>query len=228
MGSSAPPLREDSVFAEYHREFTSFLSATTNKISEAQTQAPDTATISLNNADESLQEASSLVKSMELESQSQNSQTRSALQPHISACRDAVSTARTSLRLGRIALAQRKDDSNRESLLGDDEERFKLLDTTRDLERGSERILDSRRHIAETESVGASILQDLQDQRMTIQRARQSVGNVDTGLDQSTSIISTMHRRAVINKIIIYVVLGGIAVACLGVVYVRLFNSQGK
>ena len=219
-------LTDDSIFAEYQREFISYLSTTGRQISESETQQPEDAISSLKAADESLSEAASLLKSMELECQTQKKALRPPLQASIQTARDALASMKTALQSARRGLTVRAQQHDRDQLLGDDEERFRLLDTTRDLERGSDRILESRRHVAETEAIGAGILQDLQAQRNTIQRARNTLGNVDGGLEQSNTIINTMNRRAVLNKIIVYVVLGGIAIACLIVVYIRVFHAR--
>lgn len=223
-----------SVFSDYHKEFLSLLSSSRASISAAKSVSDSSSSASasaLDDADRDLGEATDLLKSMELEAQSAPSDTRAALRSHVAAARDGVARLKQELRGARIALAQRRDESNRAELLGgygagDAEDRSRMTDSTQQLEKGSEVIRGSRRHIAETEAVGASILEDLQSQRNTIVRARQNLGGVDTGLEQSGSILSTMQRRAIMNKIIVYVVLAIVGVACLGIVYARLFHPR--
>lgn len=52
-----------------------------------------------------------------------------------------------------------------------------LLDNTETLERSSRKLRQGHSLLAETESIGASILNDLSDQRETIQRSRSKVGD---------------------------------------------------
>lgn len=223
---------ESSVFSDYYKEFNTLLASSSESISTAKAVSETSASASnsaLNEADRDIGEASDLLKSMELEAQSAPSESRISLRSHVAKAREEVSRMKQELRAARIALAQRKEESNRNELLGgysggDTEDRTRMTDTTQKLEKGSEIITGSRRHIAETEAIGASILEDLQNQRNTILRARQNLGGVDGGLEQSGSIISTMQRRAVMNRIIVYVVLAIILVACVAIVFVRVFH----
>lgn len=223
-----------AAFSEYHKELMSVLSAASTSISAARTSAdpsPDAAATALDDADRDLGEASDLLKSMELETQAYSGQTRATLRKQVATNREAVSRLKNELRAARISVAQQRDDSNRAQLFGgpagaESQERAQFATTTEQLEKSSELITDSRRHVAETESVGASILEDLQSHRNTIVRARQSLSGVGTGLDQSNSILSTMHRRALVNKIIVYVVLAVISIACLGIIYARVFHPK--
>ncbi|CDF39219.1 Putative Vesicle transport v-SNARE [Chondrus crispus] len=224
-----------SVFSDYHKEFTSLLASSAESISTAKSvseSSPADSNSALNEADRDIGEASDLLKSMELEAQAAPSDSRISLRSHVAKARDEVSRMRQELRAARIALAQRKEELNRDELLGgyshsDAEDRSRMTDTTERLEKGSEIITGSRRNIAETEAIGASILEDLQNQRNTIMRARQNLGGVDGGLEQSGSIISTMQRRAIMNKIIVYIILAIIAVACVAIVFVRVFHAKG-
>jgi len=227
-------------FSDYYAEFSSLISSSNRAISTATSSSalpPTEDAASLDDADRCLQEASDLLKAMELEAQAHDPSKRDSLRVHVANCRSDVIRVKKELRAARITVAQRRSDSNRASLFGDGnsdlesgslDQRAHMLDTTQKLERGSEMILESRRNIAETESIGASILEDLQSQRNTISRARDNLGNVDTGIDQSNSLISTMHRRAMMNKIIVYVVLAIVGMACLGIIYARIFHPRVK
>jgi vesicle transport through interaction with t-SNAREs protein 1 len=104
----------------------------------------------------------------------------------------------------------------------EDDQRASLMNATRRLREGSNRILESRRNIAQTETIGAGILADLQSQRATITRARDNLGGVDEGLNQSSGILSAMNRRALANKIVLYAVGLFFALLCLWMI-VRKF-----
>lgn len=223
---------DTGVFAEYDAEFTTLLRSSSRAIaSSASASAPAGA---LDRADRELFEAAALLQSMELEAAAGDA---SALREAVQTRRDDVARVRKDLRAARIAVAKGRDEATRSALfagVNDDveagslEHRARLLNDSEKLERGSELILDSRRNIAQTESVSVQIMEDLQAQRGTILRARQNLSGVDSGLDQSTSILSAMNRRALMNKMIIYAVLAIIGMLCLGILYARVFHSRDK
>lgn len=223
--TALPPL--DSTFSDYHREFYAALNKSQQAIQASANQDLNQVSQCLNDADQHITEATDLFKTLEMESQSQDLTTRNKLRPYVTEGRTALSDARKTLRAARVATSQRRDLVNRDELLqrGGDV-RIDMSDTTAQIEKSNEVITDSRRHIAETELVGASILEDLLSQRNTISRARQNVGNMSTGLDQSDTILNTMQRRALVNRILVYIVLVAIGISCLAVIYVRMFHSN--
>jgi vesicle transport through interaction with t-SNAREs 1 len=198
---------------------------------------PEDAAAALDSADSDLREVSDVLTSMSLEAAGQGSAPRA----RVDARKAEAARLHADLRAARIALAAARGEREREELLehsshnpdgteldiesgrdgmdGISDPRARLLDQTRKLhEDSAERILESRRNIAQTESIGAGILQDLQNQRATILRARDNLGGVDDGLNQSSSIITTMNRRALINKLVLYAVGLFFALTCLWMV----------
>lgn len=223
--TALPPL--DSTFSDYHREFYAALNKSQQAIQASSSQ--DLAQVSqfLNDADHHITDAADLFKTMEMESQAKDLHTRNKLRPYVTESRTALSDARKALRAARIATSQRRELANRDQLLqrGADV-RIDMSQTTAQIEKSNQIITDSRRHIAETELVGATILEDLLSQRNTISRARNNVGDMSTGLDHSDTILNTMQRRAMVNRILVYIVLVAIAISCLAVIYVRVFHSN--
>lgn len=55
-----------------------------------------------------------------------------------------------------------------------------------------------------TQELGVQILSDLQRQRETIVHSRGALAGVDSGISQARTILSTMSRRIVQNKIIMW------------------------
>lgn len=213
--------------SDYYTDFTSHVNSVRINLSFS-----DPASSNLNTADHHLQQAADLLKSLELESRTTSADLKRALGPLLSNARSELQTLRTDLRTARVNLAESATLANQRDELFEGAEdaghRKDILDVTGRLEEGGEMIQGSRRLIAETEMVGAGILEDLQNQRNTILRARDSVTGVASGLDQSSSVLGTMQRRAIVNRIIVWVVLGGIAFACIGVLYARLFHARGR
>ncbi|KAK2077311.1 hypothetical protein QBZ16_004945 [Prototheca wickerhamii] len=64
------------------------------------------------------------------------------------------------------------------------------------------------------QELGISVLGDLQRQRETILRSRDALGEVDDRVSRARSILSTMSRRIVQNKLIMW----GIVALLLGAI----------
>lgn len=206
---------------------TSAQTAISNAQSHVRTD-PERATEQLADAERFLEEASELANSLEMEMQSLDSKARAAVRPHVTTAREALSRHRSAVRAVRLDIDSAHDDNARVRLLSDaiDRDRIRMADATADVEAASRSILESRRNLTETESVGTSILQDLQAQRATISRARTNLGAVDSGIDYSSSILSSMQRRALFNRIIIYVIAIALGFACLLLLFNRLFHRR--
>lgn len=226
------------LFGDYERECEERLSRTQRELSASSSRADSRA---LDAIDRDLVETNELLESMSLEAASLHGNARSRATMRVEVLRADASSARASLRAARIELAARKGEEDRMSLFSGSTERAnhdleaghggkgsRYADTTRKLQDSSERILESRRNLAQTESIGASILEDLQGQRNTIERARDRLGGVETNLDQSDSILSAMNRRALINKIVINGLFAFICLFCAWIVYVRVFHAKDK
>lgn len=172
----------------------------------------------LDAADRLLLEAGEVVESMGLEAATAPSDLRAKWRMRISARKADVARARRELRDAASA-------DNRNQLLGNDgslAERAAMVDSTRSLQRGSDLIAESRRNANATAAVGAAILEDLHNQRGTILRARDTVLDIDGGLGQSNSIITSMNRRAALNRIALYAVFAFVGLSVAGVVYTRV------
>lgn len=232
-GASSEAIQANTPFADYYAEFNDVVTSVQTAIASAQGHVqkdPTRATDQLVDTDRLLDEATDLLDSMELEVQSLDKSSRTKLRPHVLAAREKMTRLRSAIRAARMDVDAAEDGNARTRLLADgaDRDQMRMSDATTDLEAASRSIVDSRRHVSETEAVGSSILQDLQEQRATIMRARNNLGTVETGLDQSSSILSTMQRRTILNRIVIYIVGAAIGISCLAVLYLRLFRYGGE
>lgn len=230
-GSEGVP--KNTPFADYYGEFNDVITNVQTTISSAQSNVrpdPELATEQVEDAERFLEEASELANSLEMEMQSLDMKARAAVRPLVTSSRETLSRHRSAVRAVRMDINTAQEENARVRLLADgaDRERIRMADATSDLETASRSIVESRRNISETEAVGASILQDLQSQRGSLMRARTNLGAVDSGIDQSSSILSSMQRRALINRIICYVVGAFIIFACVAVLFARLFRRRHK
>lgn len=215
-------------FSDYHSDFTTHISS-----ARALLQSPTSTPSSLDSVDRSLQEATDVLSSLELEMQSSPPSVRPQLATHLTSARNDLHKLKTQLREARIAIAG-AGERDREMLFSgigghrETQQRADTVDVVSTLEKGGNIIQNSRRLMAETEMIGVGILEDLHNQRQTIIRARDNVRGVGEGLEESSGVLGTMQRRAIVNRIMIWIVLAGIGVACLGVLYARIFHARDK
>ena len=202
QGSAAPLDAMGSLFDSYDKEVGAVLQAATQAIAGGEGMAA---------AERHLAEATELIESMSLEAATAPAALRTQLRVRITARQAEAARMQRELR-----------NAERTALFGEPSERARMVDDTRALERGGRHIAESRRTISSTEAVGAAILDDLQKQRGTILRARETVVDIDGGIDQSRSIISSMNRRAAVNRLAIYAVFGAIAFSVAIVLYYRI------
>uniref|UniRef100_U5EVQ1 Vesicle transport through interaction with t-SNAREs homolog 1A n=1 Tax=Corethrella appendiculata TaxID=1370023 RepID=U5EVQ1_9DIPT len=87
-----------------------------------------------------------------------------------------------------------------------EEQKRRLLDNSERLERTSNFLKDGYRIAVETEQIGAQVLNDLSDQRETIQRSRARLRETDAELGRSSRVISSMLMRGMREKLILIAV----------------------
>ena len=107
-------------------------------------------------------------------------------------------------------------------------ERDRLILAGDKMQRGTDRLRDACRTAVEAEAVGASTLQDLHDQRQTIERSRGRLASAGAGLDRSRRILSAMGRRALANRILLWAMIGFLSLLILLLLYAQLFGLGGK
>jgi len=97
-------------------------------------------------------------------------------------------------------------------------QRTRLLDNDEVLGRTGDRIRNAQRIGEESEAIGAGVLEELSDQRETIIRTGQKVGNIDGNLGKSKRILNAMARRIMTNHLvmmlIIFVLCGILGLVC--------------
>lgn len=191
-----------SLFDSYDKEVGTLLQAATKAIADGD---------GMEAAERHLVEATEMIESMNLEAATAPAALRTQLRVRITARQAEAARMQRELR-----------DAERTALFGDTSERARMVDDTRALERGGRHIAESRRTISSTEAVGAAILDDLQKQRGTIMRARDTVVEIDGGIDASRNIIAGMNRRAAVNRLAIYGVFGAIAFSVALVLFYRI------
>ena len=120
-----------------------------------------------------------------------------------------------------------KESINRSNLIGDKsiEQRQRLLDTNEKLNRQNEMIMNAQRTVAETEEVGLEITTELARNREKIQSAHGKVKDFSSITDSARRLVSSMSRRDVQQRFILFFIAVVLIIAIVITVY---FMNSGK
>jgi vesicle transport through interaction with t-SNAREs protein 1 len=121
--------------------------------------------------------------------------------------------------LGRAkeGLRNAQNTSNRNDLLGgssgDDlhaqglDQRSRLLAADKRLEDSNNRLQNSKKTVANVESMGTEVLGTLGQQRKQLEKTKDHLDSTDAAIGRSSKLIKTMARRTITNKLIILLVI---------------------
>ncbi|OWF53325.1 vesicle transport through interaction with t-SNAREs homolog 1A-like [Mizuhopecten yessoensis] len=156
--------------------------------------------------DKLFDEVSELLEQMELEVKDLPSRDKQKYQTRVKSYKTELGKLQTDTRRAKLGI-----DSSRDELLGDDtheseDQRKRLLDNTDALDRTSRRLDHGYRIALETEEMGAQVLQDLSGQRQTIQRSRNRLEEMNSGLGKSSRVLSGMMRRIIQNRLMLVII----------------------
>ncbi|KAL8574911.1 hypothetical protein ACOMHN_063605 [Nucella lapillus] len=154
-------------------------------------------------ADKLFEDASELLEQMELEVKGHDAKDRQKYQTRIRSYQAELSKQKADMKRARLGI-----DANRDELLGDDthdseDQRTRLLDNSERLERSTHKLEQGYRIAVETEEIGGQIMEDLNHQRQTLQRARGRLHDMDTTLGKSSRVLSGMMKRIIQNRILL-------------------------
>jgi vesicle transport through interaction with t-SNAREs protein 1 len=94
------------------------------------------------------------------------------------------------------------------------------------LAQSGDRIKESKRQMIETEELGVSILQDLNQQRQTLLHTQNTLLSVDDSVGKSRHILGSMNQRMSQHKWIIVTVIAVLVLAIALIVYVKMHSKR--
>lgn len=103
-------------------------------------------------------------------------------------------------------------------------QRERLAMSTERLNQSTDRLKESRRAALETEELGVSILEDLHQQRETLLHSHKKLSDVDSAIDKSKKVLTSMSRRISRNKWIVGSIIAALIMAIIIVLYFKIFH----
>ena len=165
-------------------------------------------------ASQAIEAAEEIVQSMDLEARSLAGEAKAQLVAQAKDYKAGITALRRKLRGAQTS--SRAQEAARDELLRGadpalrmeaDSQRARLVANTDRMHRQTDKLKAATQIALETEQVGASILSDLEDQRNTIAHARATLAGASAGLDRSARLLKGMGRRALKNKMLMYVII---------------------
>ncbi|KDO83026.1 hypothetical protein CISIN_1g047357mg [Citrus sinensis] len=102
------------------------------------------------------------------------------------------------------------------------EQRERLAMSVERINQSGERIRESRRVMLETEELGISIVEDLNQQRETLLNSRNKLHGVDDAISKSKKVLSSMSRRMTRNKWIVGSIIVALVIAIIFILFYKL------
>lgn len=110
-----------------------------------------------------------------------------------------------------------------------DESRDRLIFANDKLQKGTDKLREAYHTAMETEAVGARVMQDLHEQRETMERSRGRLAKAGAGLARSRRVLSAMGRRALANKVLLWCMIIFLLMLITLLVFLQLHgNSNAK
>ena len=218
------------MFESHEEDYSSLVASLGDKVGSLTKETGDARKVALTQFETELAEAQDLIKSMELEARGCAPAEKSKLQARVKSYKSDVAALKTRLRDAATAVSRDDLGLSGTSDGEGDSQRSRLLASSQRIESklqaGTGKLKDAQRSIAETETVGASILGDLRQQRETIVRSSASLRGVTSQLERSGRKLREMGRRALANKLIMYVMIGLLGAGCLFLLWVQTIGAS--
>ena len=184
----------------------------------------------------SLEAAKDTVQLIELEARSVPGAARSRVTAKVRELRSQLGDVSRRLKQARAQAAAAQSDQIREDLFAgchhdrgfdDAGERARILANNERIASGTGKLKNAHDVTMDMEGTAASILGELGKQRETLLHAKGSLSGASEGLEQSRRVLRSMGRRAMANKLVLWVVIALIGALILVVLYTEVVPSSG-
>lgn len=165
----------------------------------------------ISDVEHQIDEVKELLEQMDLEVHNLSVSERPRYKGRVKSYQQDLSNLEKDFRKSRIALSSKA----REQLIGEEgegydsaveDQRQRLLDNSERTERSGKKLDIGYKICLETEEIGTQILDDLSNQRETIQRSQDRTRDMDSNLGKSSRLLSSMVKRILQNRLALFIV----------------------
>jgi len=207
------------LFENYEQQYSALTADITAQISQLTASASKDRRQVISNIEKHVEEAQELLEQMDLEAREVDPSKKQR-------CRTKLDCYKAELK--RLTLDYIKARTVKQESLYDSSEdmdvrisfdqKQRLLDNSEGLERAGRKLNEGYRVVIESEEIGSNILNNLAEQRETIQRSRNRLRETDEEVSRSTRILNAMMFRSIQQKaVLVSVVLCFVAFISFGI-----------
>ena len=204
---------------EYESEYRGHIQAAEERLQLAETGSPssDTARTALSSAERAVEAAKDVVQLMELEGRSLSGPARSKVQTRLRGCREEIAALRGRLKDQRASARCTPPQADRireECFAGNDRYRdssgecSRMISNNQRMNKATDRLKDAHAVTVDMEERANSILGDLAHQGEVLRHAQGSLQYASEGLDSGKRLLNQMARRASMNKLTLWLIIG--------------------
>ncbi|GBG00366.1 hypothetical protein Rsub_13125 [Raphidocelis subcapitata] len=216
-----------ALFHQYETDYCAKSTEISRKISALTGVPTDARRAKATEIEADMREADSVIKRMDMEARSLPADRARGLTSKVKEYRADLGSLREQLKQA-AATAGASDAARAELGLGGDYystaagQRDRMLVSTERLQKTTERLQLGKQQLAETEELGVSILGDLARQRETIVSARDTLHGADDNISKARRVLSSMSKRVLANKIIMFGISAFLLLAIILVIFYRV------
>ncbi|KAL3819502.1 hypothetical protein ACJIZ3_005407 [Penstemon smallii] len=218
------------VYEGYERQYCE-LSANLSRKSNAASGLPDgeKKKQEISELQAGLDDADILIRKMDLEARSLQPSLKATLLAKLREYKSDLNKLKREVKKLTLPNSNQFGDEDLESGMGGTHaasanNRERLAMSTERLNQSTDRIMESRRAALETEDLGVSILEDLHQQRETLLHSHKKLSDVDSAIDKSKKVLTSMTRRMSRNKWIVGSIIAALILAIIVILYFKIFH----
>mmetsp|Transcript_44451 Transcript_44451/g.78709 ORF Transcript_44451/g.78709 Transcript_44451/m.78709 type:complete len:252 (+) Transcript_44451:33-788(+) len=172
-------------------------------------------------AEKSVSEAEKALRQMEMEARTLSPEQKSTVEPRLKQYRSELGEQRK-------VLSNCRQEAQRQLLLDEGlgtkayRDRERLLNVDSSLRRSSSHLDEAHRQALETEQIGIDVMSDLRQQRDVILRTTENVHEIGDNVGAARRLLEAMGRRAMMNKLLLYVAVGFMGLMLIGLLWFSL------
>jgi vesicle transport through interaction with t-SNAREs protein 1 len=224
------------LFRDYECDFERLQRSIDGKLGVARESPNGASGLAINEIHGEVKEADQALRQMEMEAKTLPTEQRSALEPKLRQHRGALNERHRALDVVREESQRRALDLSTGEDVGSTlygksaQDRDRAEDARAQLERSTRVLEQARAQAIDSEQIGIDVLSDLRQQREVIARSRSNMGTIGNNYGMAKNIIEGMHKRAKANRLMMFVVLGFLALVGVVGLYLALGGnlSGGK
>ncbi|XP_055332026.1 vesicle transport through interaction with t-SNAREs homolog 1A-like [Paramacrobiotus metropolitanus] len=190
---------------DFEQQYAAITAEIMHKLSDTRYQSGGERRLTIREVERSFEECRELFEQMELEIRALTGEERAKHLNRLQSYKQQVNTLQQDLK--ELKNPKLADAHFQDAVVDVSDQRALLLERVQDssdhLDRATRTLDQGYRVALETEQIGASVLNNLNTQRETLNKARSRMNDMEEDLGRSSRILTVMIRRVVQNRVLV-------------------------